>query len=150
MLIQRCVKLSFQPIRSGCVGSKLWCNLAFAYGKKNIVWNIGQITWQFKLLYWVFTTTVWCFVSSVCDVSPLIWPVRWTPRPVRWTPMAVRSAPLILCGLWRLITLSTQVLAFQKSWRSFSPIIVCILAHCMLPFWTSRACPCRFILSSGY
>ena len=27
-----------------------------------------------------------------------------------------------------------QVLAFQKSWRSFSPIIVCILAHCMLPF----------------
>ena len=29
---------------------------------------------------------------------------------------------------------STQVLAFQKTWRSFSPIIVCILAHCMLPF----------------
>ena len=27
-----------------------------------------------------------------------------------------------------------QVLAFQRSWRSFSPIIVCILAHCMLPF----------------
>ena len=27
-----------------------------------------------------------------------------------------------------------QVLAFQKSWRSFSPIIVCILAHCMLTF----------------
>ena len=27
-----------------------------------------------------------------------------------------------------------QVLAFQKSWRSLSPIIVCILAHCMLPF----------------
>ena len=44
--------------------------------------------------------------------------------------------------------LDKQVLAFQKSWRSFSPIIVCILAHCMLPFWTSRACTCRFILSS--
>ena len=29
-----------------------------------------------------------------------------------------------------------QVLAFQKSWRSFSPIIVCILAHCMHPFPT--------------
>ena len=43
-----------------------------------------------------------------------------------------------------------QVLAFQKSWRSFSPIIVCILAHCVLPFWTSRACTCRFILSSDY
>ena len=27
-----------------------------------------------------------------------------------------------------------QVLAFQKSWRSLSPIIVCILAHCILPF----------------
>ena len=27
-----------------------------------------------------------------------------------------------------------QVLAFQKSWRSLSPIIVCFLAHCMLPF----------------
>ena len=27
-----------------------------------------------------------------------------------------------------------QVLAFQKNWRSLSPIIVCILAHCMLPF----------------
>ena len=44
----------------------------------------------------------------------------------------------------------SHVLAFQKSWRSLSPIIVCILAHCMLPFWTSRACPCRFILSPGY
>ena len=30
--------------------------------------------------------------------------------------------------------LQKQVLAFQKSWRLFSPIIVCILAHCMLPF----------------
>ena len=27
-----------------------------------------------------------------------------------------------------------QILAFQKSWGSFSPIIVCILARCMLPF----------------
>ena len=25
-------------------------------------------------------------------------------------------------------------ISFLKSWRSFSPIIVCILAHCMLPF----------------
>ena len=26
--------------------------------------------------------------------------------------------------------LNTQVLAFQKSWRSFSPITVCIIAQC--------------------
>ena len=32
------------------------------------------------------------------------------------------------------VWLNLQVLAFQKSWRSFSPIVVCILAHCMLPF----------------
>ena len=25
------------------------------------------------------------------------------------------------------------MLAFQKSWRSFSPIILCILAHCQSP-----------------
>ena len=50
----------------------------------------------------------------------------------------------------KLKSINVQALAFQKSWRSFSPIIVCILAHCMLPFWTSRACPCRFILSSSY
>ena len=86
MLIQRCVKLSFQPIRVK-TGS-IWRKLLFGILDR-------QITWQFKLLYWVFTTTVWCFVSSLCDVSPLIWPVRWTPRPVRWTPMAVRSTPLI-------------------------------------------------------
>ena len=34
-LTQHCVKLSFQPIRSGYVGSKLWCNLAFAYGEND-------------------------------------------------------------------------------------------------------------------
>ena len=28
----------------------------------------------------------------------------------------------------------SQVLAFQKCWWSISHIIVCILAHCMLPF----------------
>ena len=53
---------------------------------------------------------------------------------------------MTLINLWQMYNIPIQVLAFQKSWRSFSPIIVCILAHCMLPFWTSKACTCIFIL----
>ena len=41
------------------------------------------------------------------------------------------SFPKVTSG--SLLTIK-QVLAFQKSWRSFSPIIVCILAQCLLLF----------------
>ena len=39
-------------------------------------------------------------------------------------------------------------ISFQKSWRSFNLIIICIHAHCMLQFWTSRACPFTMVRSS--
>ena len=45
-----------------------------------------------------------------------------------YTSLLVAANEEIVIPYW------LQVLAFQKSWRSFSPIIVCILAHCMLPF----------------
>ena len=31
-------------------------------------------------------------------------------------------------------------ISFLKSWRSFSPIIVCIIIHCVFPFWTFQDC----------
>ena len=42
--------------------------------------------------------------------------------------------------------LSTNI-SFSKSWLSFSPIIVCILMNCMLPFRAFRDCPCSFVLA---
>ena len=62
--------------------------------------------------------------KSVEQYASKMFDLMHNPDPLGW----VKRSDI------EIVRISIQVLAFQKSWRSFSLIIVCILAHCMLPF----------------
>ena len=96
---------------------------------------------------------IWIQLSPNWRFSRYCWRVK-TPQvktpTCQYVPKLVKTSTSTQKSWSKRSCIYRQVLAFQKSWRSFSPIIVCILAHCMLPFWTSRACSCSFILSTDY
>ena len=86
------------------------------------------------------TTSVEGFICcwQPCDVLASILTVLVCYNVVRWvssgTNFDYTTNMHAIMHSNEVILYFLQVLAFQKSWRSFSPIIVCILAHCMLPF----------------
>ena len=74
VLIQRCVQLSFQPIRNGCIGS----NLTFAYWENDCLEYCPFNLLVFCIIcMWRFPLNMTCPMSpKACPMNPDVCPIH--------------------------------------------------------------------------